>query len=226
MEPRMIRNKCAQCGLVNSAADKNCRRCGSVLSTGETPSVGVEAAPQKKRSLLRRLIWILSTTFLLLLLAYMSLLMTSEELAYERRETVKQAITILEQKGFAKQAFVLNHLVVYRDTDNWWNRYVGHHDAYAATNFPFEVVTLYQEFFNVAADDTERAAILLHESYHLAGSGEEAALEGTWRDKQRLGWTADKYGKTKVFINTRELTATGVPRLFQCGSDGHSDCVP
>src|SRR6266568_950802 len=79
MEPRMIRNKCAQCGLVNSAADKNCRRCGSVLNTGETPSVGVEAAPQKKRSLLRRLIWILSTTFLLLLLSFMSQLTTPKE---------------------------------------------------------------------------------------------------------------------------------------------------
>ena len=226
MEPRMTRNKCAQCGLVNSAADENCRRCGSVLSMGETPSVEVEAAPQKKRSLLRRLIWILSTTILLLLVAYMSLLLTSEELAYERRETLKQAIAVLEQKGFGKQAFVLNHLVMYRDTDNWWNRYVGHHDAYAATNFPFEVVTLYPEFFGVAVDDTERAAILLHESYHLAGSGEEASLEGAWRDKQRLGWTADKYGKTRVFNNTRELTNTGVPKLFQCGSDGHSDCVP
>ena len=222
----MTRNKCPQCGLVNSAADENCRRCGSVLSRGQTPSLEVEAAPQKKRSLLRRLIWILSTTILLLLVAYISLLLTSEELAYERRETVKQAIAVLEQKGFARQAFVLNHLVMYRDTDNWWNRYVGHHDAYAATNFPFEVVTLYPEFFGVAVDDVERAAILLHESYHLAGSGEEAALEGTWRDKQRLGWTADKYEKTKVFINTRELTATGVPGLFQCGSDGHSDCVP
>ena len=222
----MTRNKCAQCGLVNSAADENCRRCGSVLNIGQPRSVEVEAAPQKKRSFLRRLIWILSTTILLLLVAYISLLLTSEELAYERRETVKQAIAVLEQKGFARQAFVLNHLVMYRDTDNWWNRYVGHHDAYAATNFPFEVVTLYPEFFGVAVDDVERAAILLHESYHLAGLGEEAALEGTWRDKQQLGWTADKYGKTKVFINTRELTAAGVPTLFQCGSDGHSDCVP
>jgi len=226
MELRMTSNKCAHCGLVNFATDENCRRCGSVLSIGETSSVEVEATPQRKRSLLRRLSWILSTTIVLLFVLYMSLLLTSEELAYERRETLKQAIAVLEQKGFAKQAFVLNHLVMYRDTDNWWNRYVGHHDAYAATNFPFEVVTLYPEFFNVAVDDTERAAILLHESYHLAGSGEEAALEGTWRDKQRLGWTADNYGKTKVFINTRELTATGVPRLFQCGSDGHSECVP
>lgn len=162
---------------------------------------------------------------ILLFAAYMSLLMTSEDLRFEKRKTVSRAIAILEQKGFSRQAFVLNHLVRYRATDNWWNGYVGHHTAYAATNFPFEVVTLYPEFFETAVDDTERAAILLHESNHLFGSGEHAALEKVWRDKQRLGWTADKYGTTRVWLNTRELTAAGVPGLFSCGPDGHSDCT-
>jgi hypothetical protein len=155
----------------------------------------------------------------------MSLLLTSEELPYDQRQTVKSAIAVLEQKEFTREAFVLRHLVNYRRTDNWWNNYVGHHAAYAATNFPFEVVTLYPDFFDVAIDDTERAAILLHESHHLFGSGEETALEKTWREKSKLGWTGDKYGMTRVWSNTRELTATGVPRLFICGSDGHADCT-
>ena len=77
----------------------------------------------------------------------------------------------------------------------------------------------------MAVDDTERAAILLHESYHLSGSGEAAALEGVWRDKQRLGWTADKYGQTRVWNNTKELTAANVPWMFSCGADGRSDCL-
>jgi hypothetical protein len=47
-------------------------------------------------------------------------------------------------------------VVSYRRTDNWWNQYVGHHAAYAATNFPFGVVTLYPAFFRYAVDDTER----------------------------------------------------------------------
>jgi hypothetical protein len=102
---------------------------------------------------------------------------------------------------------------------------VGHHDAYAATNFPFEVVTLYPEFFGAAVDDTERGAILLHESYHLLGSGEAAALEGVWRDKKQLGWTADKYSQTRVWKNTQEATAALVPGLFQCGADAQSDCT-
>jgi hypothetical protein len=89
-----------------------------------------------------------------------------------------------------------------------------------------EIVTLYPAFFDVAVDDTERAVILLHESHHLLGFGEEATLERVWREKQRLGWTEDKYGETKVWKNVREWTESGVPTLFQCGSDGHSDCVP
>lgn len=87
------------------------------------------------------------------------------------------------------------------------------------------IVTLYPAFFEVAVDDTERAAILLHESQHLLGFGEEAALERVWREKQRLGWTADNYVKTRVWRNVREWTGSSVPALFQCGADGHSDCM-
>lgn len=227
----MNRRKCLQCGLVNLAADETCRRCGASLTLEQSEATGEEstaAEPDEekvpKRSVVRRLSWILGTTLILVFAAYMSLLLTSEELQFDQRQTVKNAIAILRQKGFDRQAFVLDNLVKYRSTDNWWNRYVGHHDAYAATNFPFEVVTLYPEFFTTAVDDTERAAILLHESYHLFGSGEEASLAGVWREKQQLGWTEDKYGYTKVWNNTRELTTAEVPKLFTCGVDGHSDC--
>jgi hypothetical protein len=135
------------------------------------------------------------------------------------------SINTLEQGGFSRDAFVLRNLVAFRATDNWWNRWVGHREAYAATNFPFEVITLYPEFFNNAVDDTERAAILLHESYHLFGSGEAAALEGTWRDKKRLNWTKDRYSHTKVWRNTRELTVNQVPQLFRCGLENNADCT-
>jgi hypothetical protein len=203
--------------------DEVCRRCGASL-TGEA-SAAADSGDVRKRRIGRRLIWIFGTTLVLLFVFYLSLLLTSDDLGFDRRQTVRNAIAILKQNGFDKEAFVLGNLVKYRATDNWWNRFVGHRDAYAAANFPFEVVTLYPEFFDVAVDDTERAVILLHESYHLFGSGEDAALEGVWRDKQRLGWAADKYGQTRVWSNTRELTVARVPKLFQCGNDGHSDCI-
>ena len=75
------------------------------------------------------------------------------------------------------------------------------------------------------APAAERAAILLHEAQHLWGAGEDAALERVWRTKQRLGWTAAEYSQSKVWRNTREWTAAGVPALFQCGPDRHADCV-
>lgn len=227
----MNRNKCAGCGLVNLATDQTCRRCGTPLAgpeiTGPAPEdVGpIHDEPERKRGLGSRLLWIAGTSLAILFIWYVSLLLTSEPLGFDERQDIHRAIVLLEERGFGKEAFVLGHLANYRATDNWWNMYIGHHDAYAATNFPFEVVTLYPDFFKVSTDDNERAAMLLHEAYHLLGSGEAAALEGVWREKQRVGWTADKYGDTKVWRNTKELTMSYVPALFQCGPDGHSDCI-
>jgi hypothetical protein len=201
-----------------------CRRCGASLTQeAATKLDGDEAKP--KRSIVRRLVWVLGTTSILLFGWYLSLLASSEPLQPDRHQTLDNAIGLLDKKGFGSEAFVLNHLVTYRQTDNWWNRYVGHHDAYAATNFPFEVVTLYPEFFNKTVDDNERAAILLHEACHLFGSGEDAALERVWHEKQRLGWTAEKYSSTsEAWNNTRQLTMNRFPTLFSCGPTGQSDC--
>lgn len=219
--------RCSQCGLVNFATSEQCKRCGASLkdeARGEQASDDI-TEPVKKRSLGKRISWIIGMTCAILVIYYLSLLATSAAIKWQQRQKVDQAITVLEQKGFGREAFVLRHLVSFRTTDNWWNTQVGHHDAYAATNFPFEVLTLYPEFFDTATDDTERAAILLHESYHLFGSGEAAALEGVWRTKSRIGWTADKYSETKVWKNTKDLTMSEVPQLFRCGTDGKSDCI-
>jgi hypothetical protein len=182
--------------------------------------------PRGKRSLFKRAAVVLGVTLFLLFIFYVSLLNTSEPVTFEQKQTIERAVSTLERGGFGNEAFVLRHLVSYRTTDNWWNRWIGHTDAYAATNFPFEIITLYPQFFKDPVDDVERATILLHESYHLKGSGEETALRETWLDKRRLGWTVDKYGETKVWRSTRELTATYVPQFFQCGDDGRTDCHP
>jgi hypothetical protein len=227
--PHQSRQKCSKCGLVNAGTDETCRRCGSPLTDGDAaepqPSFAApEEAGPKKRSLLKRLTWIAGATLIVLLICYVSLLISSDGLQPEQREQVQKAIAVLEQHGFSREAFILKHLTVFRGTDNWWNRYVGHHDAYAATNFPFEVVTLYPEFFSLPVDDTERAAVLLHESFHLMGSGEEAALGAAWRNKRRLGWTVDRYKQTRVWDATEQLTRSQFPYMFKCGSDGQSDC--
>src|SRR5436190_11516667 len=226
--PHLFRRKCVNCGLVNAAADEQCRRCGALLADDESPvpeDLEVEpVAPPRRRGLLKRLVWIISATLIVLIVWYLSLLMTSERLQPDEYLKVDVAIGLIEQSGFTREGFVLRHATMFRSTDNWWNRYLGHRDAYAATNFPFEIVTLYPEFFKDPVDDRERAAVLLHEARHLLGDGEEAALRSTWMSKQRLGWTADKYKQTKVWDATERLTRAQFPYLFQCGADGQADC--
>jgi hypothetical protein len=218
-------NKCARCGLVNFAINDICRRCGATLRPEGPIEQEAPVQVRTERGFWRKLMWVFGMTLTLLFVGFMSLLTTSERLNFDERQTVADAIAVLEKAGFSREAFVLGNLVNYRSTDNWWNQYVGHQSAYAATNFPFEVVTLYPAFFKFAVDDTERAAILLHEAYHLFGAGEEAALEGAWVEKGRLGWSEDQYSQTRVWKNTREWTAGSVPALFMCGTDERSDCV-
>ena len=224
----MNTRKCDQCGLVNFAAAEKCRRCGAALIervSAERAERESAVEPIEGPGIGRRLLWLIGVTAALIFIWSRSLLLTSDAIAAEQRQVVMQAITLLAQSGFSREVLVLRHFANYRATDNWWNLHVGHPDAYAATNFPLGVVTLYPPFFTAAVDDTERAAILLHEAQHLWGASEDAALESVWRTKQRLGWTAAEYGESKVWKNTREWTEAGVPALFQCGPDHHADCV-
>jgi len=192
---------------------------------GVPPSATVHA-PAPSRRLRNRVAFVAVTIVFASFAWSRSLLMTSTPVAADQLPVVMRSVDLIEHAGFSKEAFVLRYLANYRATDNWWNIHVGHSQAYAATNFPLGVVTLYEPFFSVTVDDTERAAILLHEAQHLLGASETAALETTWRQKSRLGWTEDKYGETKVWRNTREWTISDVPSLFQCGADGQSDCAP
>lgn len=217
--------KCPACGLVNFASLEACRRCGTPL-VAETAPPGTPAPRLAAggRGFWQWLIWILGATATILLVAYTSLLLTSDGLTDGQHATVTGAVDTLERAGFTAEARALRRYATFRGSDNWWNRHVGHANAYAATNFPFGVVTLYPAFFRFPVDDTERAAILLHESYHVRGGEEDEALLRVWLDKGQLGWTAARYGHTRVWRNTREWTASTLPRLFSCGG-GTDDCA-
>jgi hypothetical protein len=219
------RAKCASCGLVNFASSLSCRRCGGDLEASEHQPESAVVVSTGGRTLAQWLLWSAGVAVTVVAVAYASLLMTSEGLEGEQEQTIEDAVAIIERAGFPREAFALRHVVSYRRTANWWNRYVGHQTAYAATNFPFAVVTLYPAFFRFPVDDVERAAILLHEAHHVLGADEPNALRRVWMDKQRLGWTARDYASTRVWRNTREWTASSSPALFQCGLDGRSDCI-
>jgi hypothetical protein len=232
--------KCAACGLVNFASAYECKRCGAALGgfdggydaprafesgADSFEDFGEFEEVKPKRGLLTRVAWIVTVTCAVIVAWHGSLLLTSDAATMSQRLQVRDAVELIQKNGFTREAFLLRRLTCFRTTDNWWNRWNNHGEAYAATNFPFEIVTLYPEFFKYPEDDTERAVVLLHEARHLAGAGEREAFASVWRDKARLGWTRDKYSHTRVWKNVAEFTQRYVPELFTCGKDGKQDCV-
>ncbi|HEX8290111.1 MAG TPA: zinc finger Ran-binding domain-containing protein [Pyrinomonadaceae bacterium] len=236
----MKNRRCPGCGLVNFASAAECKRCDAPLEPAFAhagPDFDAPPAPafafggadapaegKRRRGPLRRVVWVLAVTATLLVVCHASLLFSSTATTYDEREQVDRAVALIEQAGFAREAFLLKRLTNFRTTDNWLNSYAGHANAYASTNFPFEVVTLYPDFFRYPADDVERAVILLHEARHLAGADEAEACATVWRDKARLGWTRERYGDTRVWQNVTELSRRHAPALFDCGGDGRQDC--
>jgi hypothetical protein len=221
---------------VNFSTSVTCRRCETPLAVSADEAFAVPlddlgrvpGEPRRGeggRSFGRWVLWVLGVLVTILTTAYASLLLTSEPLTSDERVVVSEAIRVLDRAGFSSEASALRRYVSFRRTDNWWNRYVGHPTAYAATNFPFAVITIYPTFFKYPVDEVERAMILLHESYHLTGDDEKFALQRVWLAKDRLGWTSLRYGHTRVWKNTREWTAAEIPSMFTCGEDGRSDCL-
>ena len=212
--------RCPHCGIANFADGGACRRCGEFLPARRAVVAGL---PVYEPSALRRIAAMAGAVAVVMLAWWASLFLTSEGLDPEQRLTVYRAVDLLEQRGFRREVFALRNAARFRSTDNWWNRHNGHDQAYAATNFPFEIVTVYPWFFEVPTDDVERAVILLHEAQHLMGADEETALRRVWELKGRLGWTAEAYGRSKVWKNTQEWTQGSAPDLFTC-SQADRDC--
>ena len=175
-------------------------------------------------SLLRRLGAIAGAVFLVLFGWWVSLFATSEGLDDEQQVIVYRAVDLLEERGFSKEVFALRNVARFRSTDNWWNLYNGHYQAYAATNFPFEIVTIY----DCAAPSLRRrpsgAALRAGGSPRARRRPAAGRRTRTWTLKERLGWTADVYGRSKVWKNTREWTQASAPDMFTC-KEVEIDCT-
>ncbi|CAN5232775.1 hypothetical protein BH20ACI2_BH20ACI2_00330 [soil metagenome] len=217
-----MNKKCSQCDLINFATADACARCNAELSR-------VIHASSPKRS---RAEWffirtgaVIMTIVVITIGFYLSLLMSAERLTPQQKETVRNAISILREKKFDSEVMMLSTFTAYRGNDNWLNASVAKENAYAATNFPFEIMTLYPDFFTYPIDDVEKAAILLHEARHLMGEGEKEAYAYVWKNRERLGWTEDKYSLSSVWINVRHQTREHVPELFNCAAKPLGDCT-
>jgi len=175
--------------------------------------------------IIRRALVCVAVCIFSLLGFYLSMIFTSSPLHADEKAIIEKAIKILDDKGFSKEVFLLKHFTIYRGNDNWLNASTREENAYAATNFPFEIMTVYPEFFTVSIDDTERAAILLHEAQHLKGTDEMEAYEFVWRNRKQIGWTKSNYSSSLIWRNVRKQTKEYAPNLFVCEWTEYADCT-
>lgn len=220
-----MKKRCPNCRLVNFPHVKTCVRCQFDLAevSGFQETDSTKLAPKSK--ILRRALICVAVCILSVLGFYLSMIFTSSSLSREEKVTVERSIKILDEKGFSREVFLLRHLTAYRADDNWLNASTRLENAYAATNFPFEIMTVYPEFFTVPVDDTERAAILLHEAQHLKGADEKEAYEFTWRNRRKIGWTSNAYLGSVIWRNVRKQTREYAPNLFVCDWTEYQDCT-
>jgi hypothetical protein len=221
-----MKKKCPNCQLVNFATAENCRRCRFGLI--EVSSFDPEAG--KKNGFFRSKLFLRAGSlavaiFIALFGFYMTLLVSAKRLEPAEKMAVEGAALLLEEKGFASEAFLLRYVTAYRGTDNWLNASTREENAYAATNFPFEIMTIYPDFFIYPKDDTERAAILLHEAQHLMGADEKEAYAFVWKNRRQLGWTKENYEHSIVWRNVRKQTREVAPELFVCETNDFGDCT-
>lgn len=220
-----MNRKCPNCNLINFLEAKNCRRCEFELANLPQQIIAENPPKQKKLHLLWRAGVCLTVILVSIMAFYLSLIFTSSPLQFNEKQNVTNAIKVLEDKGFSNEAFLLNYVVAFRSNDNWLNASVEKENAYAATNFPFETMTLYPIFFTKTLDDTERAAILLHEAQHLKGADEKEAYEFVWRNRKKLGWTKEIYSNSKLWQAVKKQTKEFSPNLFICQSGELGDCT-
>ncbi len=230
-----MNSQCPVCQSVDFSNNPKCQRCGAVFGKALRARKKEQFNQPPENELGKRLdagaLWFfkrlmgaLLISLALLLVAYSSMLYSAAALDNEQNQAVERAVRILEKQDFKSEAWLLR-AASFRQNDNWFNALTGHKDAYAATNFPFQIVTLYPEFFTLTIDDTERAAVLLHEASHLQGSGEPKAYEAVWRARRDLGWTREKYLHSHVFQNVKQSTKQIAPNLFVCQGNYENDCT-
>ena len=162
---------------------------------------------------------------LALIAFHLSMLATSTPPSSKEQEALSRAIDLLHDRGFTNEAFLLRHTVTFRGSDNWLNLMTEKENAFAATNFPFQIVTLYPDFYVRLKDDTGRAMVLLHEARHLLNDDEHAAYAYVWEHREQLGWTQASHGTTPIYITIEQQTREHAPEIFNCSEKLWNDCT-
>lgn len=166
-----------------------------------------------------------ANALLAVIVLFESLLITSLPLAPYQAEQVDRAISLLESSGFDREAFVLRNASIKRSSDNWLNSITEKENAFAATNMPFGILTIYPDFYSRTKDDSERAMILLHEARHMLGGNENDAYSFVWKNRSRLGWTQRTHGAGEVYTTVELQTRANAPEIFNCPEKLWNDCT-
>lgn len=220
-----MKKKCPNCKLINYATAENCLRCQLNLIEVSAFDTPVRQKKSFGKTILKRAAVCLFAILFTIFGFYLSLIGSAKPLEYDQKKTIERGIAVLDEKGFDGEVFLLRYLTAYRGTDNWLNSSIEKENAYAATNFPFEIMTVYADFFTYPNDDTEHAAILLHEAQHLKGADEKEAYIYVWKNRKKLGWTKEKYGNSVIWRNVRKQTKEIAPELFVCSVNEFDDCT-
>lgn len=149
----------------------------------------------------------------------------SKPLTVGQRKEVSSAINYIRAKGFGLEAFALsgaNIKLSFAFNIRPKDIYPPFEDDYATT-FPIinKVVLLGRFFQSLGQEggftnsDVERAAILLHESYHLLGGGEHSAYRQIWQNREQLGFTEALFGETDAYKAAEQGARTYAPELFK-----------
>ncbi len=217
--------RCPKCRLINFPENEACARCEALLV--EVASLAKSTLPKRSffSKIIKRTIIFAVVSLSTIFVFYLSMIFTSQPLGAEESQKIRNAIAVLDEKGFSREAFLLTYLTSFRSNDHWLNASVEKENAYAATNFPFEIMTIYPDFFEFSIDDVERAAMLLHEAKHLEGMDEKSAYEYVWKNRKTLGWTDEIYGNSAVWENVRKQTKEFAPELFVCKFNDFADCT-
>lgn len=220
-----MKKTCPACRLVNFENAAECVRCRLSLRGIPLDQAGSFLHSISRSKILRRAAVCAAVCFFSLFGFYLSLILTSKSLTAAEKTSVFEAVNLLNEKGFSEEVFMLSYLTSYRGNDNWLNASTKFESAYAATNYPLEIITIYPVYFADTFDDTERAAILLHEAQHLKGAEEKQAYEFVWRNRQKLGWTEKTHGESLVWKNIKIQTKEFAPELFVCNWKKDGDCT-
>src|SRR4051794_40273865 len=109
-------SKCPDCNLANFPSAKSCSRCGTELAPVFSPPSRSFAAKFVRRA------GVLITVCLIGLAGfYVSLVGSAARLSLDQKQTVNSAVGQLKVKGFSTEAFLMERLAAFRQSDNWLN---------------------------------------------------------------------------------------------------------